>query len=147
MTLSPSDPATVAIVLSTAGRASDGCRLWNWPRLPKTSRCGATRTPASNRMLPDVASVLAAKPPTPVMYPRSPCARDGAAHNNDNVAATNNARIVSPPAVVTIDDVVTAMNVIGGRNRDASRLQYRSAARRRDLRTRCRASGRRTVVE
>jgi hypothetical protein len=32
----------------------------------------------------------------------------------------NNARIVSPPAVVTIDDVVTAIDAIGGRNRDAT---------------------------
>jgi hypothetical protein len=32
----------------------------------------------------------------------------------------NNLRIVSPPAVVTIDDVVTAIDAIGGRNRDAT---------------------------
>jgi hypothetical protein len=33
-----------------------------------------------------------------------------------------NARIVSPPAVVTIDDVVTAIDVIRSRNRDAMSL-------------------------
>src|SRR5207244_4565417 len=86
MTLSPCDADSVAIVLSTAGRASEGCRLWNSPRLPNTSRCGATRTPASNSTLPDVLSVLAAKPPRPVTYPRSGCASDGAADNSDNAA-------------------------------------------------------------
>jgi hypothetical protein len=90
--------------------------------LPNTSRCGATRTPASNSTLPDVASVLAANPPTPVTYPRSSCARDGAAHNNDSVAAMKNARIMSPPAAVTFDDVVTAIDAIGGRNRDATKV-------------------------
>jgi hypothetical protein len=29
---------------------------------------------------------------------------------------------MSPPAVVTIDDVVTAIDAIGGRNRDATRV-------------------------
>jgi hypothetical protein len=41
----------------------------------------------------------------------------------------NNARIVSPPAVVTIDDVVTAIDAIGGRNRDATCACYAEALR------------------
>jgi hypothetical protein len=41
----------------------------------------------------------------------------------------NNARIVSPPAVVTIDDVVTAIDAVGGRNHDATCARYAETLR------------------
>src|SRR5882672_4759483 len=73
------DPETIAVVVSMAGCTCDGCRLRNWPRLPNTNRCGATRTPASPSQSPDVVSGLTANPPAPVTNPRADWANDGAA--------------------------------------------------------------------
>src|SRR5438067_13587632 len=58
--------------------------------------CGATRTPTSASALPDVVSVVTAKPPDAATYPRSVCARSGVAAAPTN-AANRKIIFISPP--------------------------------------------------